>query len=1617
MPENIFSRACEMARTGTLTISGLIESASTLSEAGQPILARQLYKTWIALNQQHPQLYVAYFNCSALDSQADDFVAAAESLNNAIAQNPDFVPAYINLGRLLETSGAPDRAIEMWRTAANRSVPIDGNAVVYAATALKQIARVLSDQHNDAAEEAIRRCLAINPQQSDLIEQYTALRLAQCKWPIIEPSEHLDRKALVKGIHPLSTAVYTDDPLLQLAAADRYVKQSAFEGPQSLECDRRHAAIDLGARRLRVGYVSSDLRDHAIGYLMAEFFELHHKSDIEVFAYYCGPDSQSALTARIKAAVEHWTDIRSLSDDDAAKKIAADGIDILVDVNGHTRDSRTGVFARRPAPIQVNWLGYPGSMGTPYHHYIIADDWIIPQGSEIYYSEKVVRLPCYQPNDRKREIAAERPTRRDAGLPDGAFVFCCFNGTHKIGRFTFERWLEILNRVPDSVLWLLSTSEATKKRLGEFAEQKGISRARLVFAPKLHNLHHLARYPLADLFLDTVPYGAHTTASDALWMGVPVLTLSGRSFASRVCGSLVRAAGLSDLVCTEPRDYVARAIALGNNRSEIEAYKRILETGRHTCRLFDTEMLVDRLEDLYRAMCSDHQKGLVPRPDLANLDTYLEAACDHDHENEEVLSIADYHGLYKAKLKRLHLARSMHADKRLWTAKDIALAEGDTFEHTCSPREIGSAQRTSADEAAQDRGPVKKNVFEELRFQGYAPQTMLDVGAHIGSFTKAFLEVFPDCVPTLIEPNPFCHAELSALAFERHAVAASNAPGRAELFLTKDWLQSTGSSLYRENTEFFRDEVLVKQEVDKVRLDDLFQGRRFDFVKIDTQGSELDILRGGEAVLRQADYILIEISLVEYNIGGARAEAVFSQLASMGFRCADVTEFHRLASVQNGNLLQMDFLFERQAKRPLQNFCHAPQKTAYLPSQPQTQIEATFTEIYKSNLWGSNESVSGPGSTFDYTTNLRNKLPELLEEFSINSVFDAPCGDLNWIKCLLDGINIDYIGGDIVLPLIESHRLKYKRANANFVHIDLTKEKFPKSDLMICRDCLFHLSFHDTLSVLRNFVDSNIKYLLTTTHKKSNRFQNIDITTGGIRLIDLFSAPYHFPKEVLFRIEDWKAPHQEREMCLWSRDQVICAMNALAGWLAQQGGRPSGSELALIPQTAPSGDPTRLAGLRSLAHSLGVEGRIQDALLLLEHLAAVTPGDAEILRPLVKLLSAQGRTLEAIEKLSELKATTTDMESLLGEIEREIPPAIKCFNDHLAAGDVAEAEKYAAALAALVPGNAALQNSALSCNIALGRQHEAARYAAALLRLDATHAAARAVLAGACRPAPDTEDEVDQRVALVLSDTNNIHPLIRLRDIHDVASAILCGTLSDRNVAQIDNLLKAARNLDVDVPEGSEWEGWAKHYRLAIEAIDVPAAFAHMPELSTEPEIRFATSIGSPLDWSGVQTAAESVGAQAIFFAAADRTYVDLYARWYINSILEHCDVPCLVILHVIGGAGNLREVAKSLSIKSDRLIFAGDQFDAENVATMCYDTPPKGLVARPIAHFQSVRFLRLGRLLEKLKRPVFVSDIDILLQRGVQICCKDTLMPTSYSMKIRRAPMQDRASRQIFCW
>ena len=345
-----------------------------------------------------------------------------------------------------------------------------------------------------------------------------------------------------------------------------------------------------------------------------------------------------------------------------AWRIRADEIDILVDLNGFTKSARTQALALRPAPIIVNWFGFPGTMGSPDHHYLIADDRIVPPEAERYYSEKIVRLSCYQPNDRRRHVGP-KPTRADEGLPEGAFVFCSLNGAQKFTPVMFATWLALLNAKPDSVLWLFGGNGDTNERLRGLASAAGVAPERLIFAEKKPNPLHVARYALADLFLDTFPYGSHTTAADALWMGLPVVTYAGRTFASRVCSSLVHAAGVGELACESREHYAATALALANDPATLGRLKRRLAETRETCRLFDTPTLVRELEDAYRAMSADYEAGRLPTPNLDNL--------KHYHDIGVALSVGEleddaYLSVYAHELGRRHAISPLHADGRAW---------------------------------------------------------------------------------------------------------------------------------------------------------------------------------------------------------------------------------------------------------------------------------------------------------------------------------------------------------------------------------------------------------------------------------------------------------------------------------------------------------------------------------------------------------------------------------------------------------------------------------------------------------------------------------------------------------------------------------------------------------------------------------------------------------------------------------------------------------------------------------------------------------------------------------------------------------------------------------------
>ena len=363
--------------------------------------------------------------------------------------------------------------------------------------------------------------------------------------------------------------------------------------------------------KIRIGYLSADFRLHPLAFLVSELIELHDRSQFEIFAFSYGINDKTSARVRLEKAFDEFHDIRNLSEVDAAKKINALQIDVLVDLTGFTQTSRSGIAALRRAPINVNWLGFAGTMGEiskgkPLFDYILSDRFITPPDEASHYTEQLALLPhSYQPNDRKRPIR-KPPSRESCNLPEGKFVFCCFNQTFKITPEVFAVWMRLLKAAPDSVLWLLDCNQWAKQNLIDYATASGIASDRLIFAPRVSIADHLARHIHADLFLDTMPYNAHTTCSDALWMGVPVLTCVGNTFAARVAGSLLKASNLTELITYSLQDYESKALYLVYNTAELEQIKQKLNTSKLTSALFDTHHFAQALEKIYQTMWRDY---------------------------------------------------------------------------------------------------------------------------------------------------------------------------------------------------------------------------------------------------------------------------------------------------------------------------------------------------------------------------------------------------------------------------------------------------------------------------------------------------------------------------------------------------------------------------------------------------------------------------------------------------------------------------------------------------------------------------------------------------------------------------------------------------------------------------------------------------------------------------------------------------------------------------------------------------------------------------------------------------------------------------------------------------
>jgi predicted O-linked N-acetylglucosamine transferase (SPINDLY family) len=528
---------------------------------------------------------------------------AIQIFDEAFALDPHNAEALIGKGVALKALRRLPEAIETYQRAIEVA-PRNANAHLNLGNAL-----ALLNRHEEALG-CYERVVALDPGVTEALSSLVYTKQRRWDWAGLPEQRQflLERvRARQYVANPFALLGICDDPELHQIAARAYTRETLPRPPIA------EPAPATPRDRLRIGYFSADLHNHATMHLLAGVLECHDRDAFEIHAFSYGPEIEDAMRARICATVDHFHECARLSDGAIIATARKAGIDIAVDLKGYTQDARLAPFAARLAPVQVSYLGYPGTVGADFLDYILADATVLSLDQQRFYDEKIIHLPdSYQANDDRRVIAPDTSSRAEAGLPADGFVYCCFNNAYNITPEIFASWMRIMAAVPGSVLWLLANDSDSIARLRGVAEVQGIDPARLVFGPSLPSAQHLARHRLADLFLDTLPYNAHTTASDALWAGLPVLTQLGQAFAGRVAASLLNAVGLPEMITRDAAAYEALAIAIGRDPVRAAALKAKLAAAIPTAPLFNTPRFTRHLEGAYRMMWQRHAAGLAP---------------------------------------------------------------------------------------------------------------------------------------------------------------------------------------------------------------------------------------------------------------------------------------------------------------------------------------------------------------------------------------------------------------------------------------------------------------------------------------------------------------------------------------------------------------------------------------------------------------------------------------------------------------------------------------------------------------------------------------------------------------------------------------------------------------------------------------------------------------------------------------------------------------------------------------------------------------------------------------------------------------------------------------------
>jgi len=550
-----------------------------------------------------PEDFLSHYNRASVLKQLGRLQEALVSYEKAIALKGDFAEALVNCGNLLQEMGRHADAVESYDKAIEYK-PALAEAFLGRATSLIKLRQL------EGGIVALGHALRLNPEQKHILGFRRQIQMQICDWDGLDHDLQLIEEGLMRGdgvCAPHAMLALVDSSLLQRLAAEIWMREQCPPSDALGEIPTR----DIN-RKIKIGYFSSDFRDHAVSLLTAELFELHDRARFEITAFAFGPESKDAVRVRLQRSFDRFIDVSAQSDIEVASLARKLEIDIAVDLGGYTEHSRTGIFALRAAPVQVSYIGYLGTMGAPYIDYLLADSTIIVDSERHNFAEKIAYLPSYQVNDSKRHIGARIFERDELGLPPSGFVFSCFNANYKILPATFAIWMRILKRVDKSSLYIYAESGVVERNLLKAARCFGVEPHRIVFGKRLSREDYLARLRVMDLFLDTLPYNAGTTASDALWVGLPVLTCAGRSFASRVAASLLSSVELAELITFTVEEYEQLAVHLAENPDRMAQLKAKLARNRSSTALFDTPSFTKHLESAYGRMLERHRDGLPP---------------------------------------------------------------------------------------------------------------------------------------------------------------------------------------------------------------------------------------------------------------------------------------------------------------------------------------------------------------------------------------------------------------------------------------------------------------------------------------------------------------------------------------------------------------------------------------------------------------------------------------------------------------------------------------------------------------------------------------------------------------------------------------------------------------------------------------------------------------------------------------------------------------------------------------------------------------------------------------------------------------------------------------------